>query len=239
MRPFRFAALFALALSSSGALLHCSGDDSKASGGDAGLDALPDVSTADVPAASDVSDAGTPEALVDSGLTPYCQAFSTYALGCGYTLCDDGGSMFVSACDAFDNDVNSLTRRQAELMCLTQANCVTAARRNCDYEQYVQSTPTMAQQKLVADYCATCPTDAGNCALNAISYNADAGASSASAIFLAGWEYSDQVTTQLDTLCTGGALMQPEGGTCAAAFGSCVKVGLATITEWETYETCQ
>jgi hypothetical protein len=164
-----------------------------------------------------------------------CELTRAYTLECniGKDAGDPlncGAAKFDSWCAANDEAVNSEAFRRAESLCLTSKNCDVRFRRDCEYRSYASVTPTPAQTKVVAAYCATCePTNAG-CATQKIAYDPVRGPESTDDVFVAAWELNDTLDDAIRTKCTGTALdagvaaAADAGGDaapCVKAFGSC------------------
>ncbi len=225
------------------------------------------------------SDTSADAPTLDGGpLTAFCAAFKSYAMGCGTSGLCAGGPGFSAACNPYDEQVSSTTYRESVMGCLAKDDCDPDTRHACEYSAFTGHTPTAAQSKLVADYCATCaglpgppdastldgamlleagPGDAGiadagmmesgggktdaaikSCVSSALTYDVDAGPGGASIIFLAAWQYSDALTSEIDSHCTEAALAVPDGGACDEVFNACARNYLFADPAFDGFEIC-
>lgn len=178
---------------------------------------MPDGSTADGPTGGDAAH----DAADGGGGGDLCSITREFTVACnGQLNCGDAG--FDLWCADNDRLVNSQQFREGVVRCLRAPdNCDSAKRSDCQYKSYTQPR-TAAQQKVVDDYCATCsPQDVAGCKQRSVSYDPDAGPSSVPDIFIAAWELSDSLTTQIDTKCTGAALDAGPDAGCEKAFADC------------------
>jgi hypothetical protein len=217
MRCFVFFVPLALGACAALAMWACGSDEGI--GVVAQSDASADGSTADGTAKNDAS----PDAAADVGFgASICPLTREYTLACnGQLNCGDAG--FDTWCAQNDRLVNSEQFREGARRCLRAPdNCNPVKRSDCQYKSYTQPR-TAAQQKVVDDYCATCfPQDVAGCKQRSVTYDPDAGPSAVPDIFIAAWELSDSLTTQIDTKCTGAALdAGTDDGGCAKAFADC------------------
>jgi hypothetical protein len=218
----------ALAAGAGGVLFACSNGESGFgdAAGDGGGSGGEGGSGADGGMASD--DAGS-SSNVD-GSFDICGKTAEYELGCGRggnLTCGDAG--FAAWCAQNDKIINSAQYDQAELLCLSQANCDQVKRHDCDYQAYGKDKLDTAQSAMVAAYCQTCePKDLAGCATRQTTYDPKAGPNSVSDVFVAAWELSDTLVDQVRQKCTGVALdagvdASADGGVaaCAKAFSNC------------------
>lgn len=201
------------------AFVACASDDSGA-GDDAGPDAAGDARDAHAPTPPPEADGGPGDAGADAPST--CEITRAYVTGCKQDL-TCGDAKFDAWCAANDQAIDSAAFRRAEEKCLVAANCDPDKRRDCEYRSYGTATPTASETALVTAYCQTCaPSDVAGCTGRSTTYDADAGPSSTTDIFVAAWELADPIVDEIRTKCTGAAL---DGGTdagaCAKAFSTC------------------
>lgn len=162
-----------------------------------------------------------------------CQLEREYFTGCKLDLtCSD--TKFDAWCKSNDTAINSVTYRNGEASCLTQANCDPDKRKDCEYRTYNTATATPAEQALVGSYCQTCePGDTLGCVARSTKYNVGGGPNAVPDIFVAAWELADPIVLEIQNKCTGSALDggvdaggdggAPDGGaaSCAKAFAGC------------------
>ena len=190
-------------------------DGGKTDGGtwDGGTDPTMDGGTQDIDGSFDI-----------------CAKTAAYEIGCGRgadLTCGDAG--FAQWCLQNDKIINSTQFDQAELGCLTQANCDQTKRHDCDYRTYMKGSLDTAQTDLLTSYCKTCePANVSACAARQSSYDPSAGPDSVSDVFVAVWELSDSLAMKVRADCTGAALdagvdASTDAGitACAKAFSSC------------------
>jgi len=221
-------ALVVIAASAGGVLFACSNGESSVG------DTVPSEGGAD---ASSNADTGTPLDNTDAGTSSdvdgsfdLCTKNEDYEVGCGRganLTCGDAG--FIDWCHLNDKAINSAQFDQAELNCMTQANCDSAKRHDCDYQSYNNDKLDTAQAALVQAYCQTCePKDVSGCATRHTTYDPKAGPDSVSDLFIAAWELADPLVTKIQQQCTGGALdagadASTDAGitSCASLFSNC------------------
>ena len=180
---------------------------------------------ADGGAGDDAGRSDGSKSSVDSGddgpAKSTCEITRAYHEGCGNEGdLNCGADGFDAWCAANDSAINSEAFRRAQALCLNEDNCDGAKRRACEYEHYNDETPTPAQEALVAAYCETCdPSDIAGCTKRSTTYDPAKGIKSVDDIFIAAWEFSDEIALEMKTKCTG----DPGGDTaaCAKAFAGC------------------
>lgn len=157
----------------------------------------------------------------DAGPKTTCSITRAYFAGCGNEGdLNCGPDEFDAWCAENDQKINSEAYRRAEALCLTDANCDGAKRRDCEYEHYNGETPTASQKALVTAYCETCePSDVSGCTARSTTYEPAKGIGSVPDIFIAAWELADPIVDEIKTKCTGGS--EPDAGACAKAFAGC------------------
>lgn len=140
-----------------------------------------------------------------------------------------GTAKFDAWCALQDETMNSEAFRHAEQACLTSANCDGLDRRDCEYRTYATEPRTEAQNRLVAAYCQTCEAnDLVGCAVRKTTYDPAKGPKSTDDVFVAAWELSDTLVTEIRNRCTGpdrdaGPDASDDAGTdaCLRQFAKC------------------
>lgn len=142
------------------------------------------------------------------------------ALGAKQERCDgvrECGTTFTSWCSA-QSKTNSLAFEEADAVCLANG-CDSTSRSDCRYRAYKESSLTAAQKAFITAYCGTCPS--AGCEASLRTYDPVKGPKGVSDAYVAAWELSDAITTDIRVSCTGAALVVDAGGDCVKAFGSC------------------
>ena len=217
-RPLFLLASASLALAGSLVAIACT---------DNGSSSTPDDTTVDASVVTkkpDASSGGTEDAGADAGPT-YCEVVQAYYVGCKQDQNLNCGAKFPAWCVANDQAINSDAFREAEMKCLTQANCDPDRRSDCEYKILGAATLTSAQQQLLTAYCQTCePSDTAGCATRGKTYDVVTGPKSVTDLQVAIWEFNDAVTNEMRTTCTGSNLdagADAGDGGCAKAFAGC------------------
>ena len=183
-------------------------------------------STTDAGNTADVRDGA--KSTTDGGDTApktTCEITRAYVEACGSdSELNCGASGFDAWCEANDKAINSEAFRRAEALCLTEDNCDGAKRRDCEYKQYNEETPSSSQKALVSAYCETCaPSDVAGCTTRSTTYDPTKGIKSVDDIFIAAWELADDVVDEIKAQCTGAATTDAgsDVAACAKAFANC------------------
>ena len=191
-----------------GAAAACANSDTSLSPDDAGAP-TGDAAAEETGKASDASTSDTTPSA------KWCDA-----LGAKQERCDgvrECGTAFTSWCAA-QSKTNSLAFEQADAVCLANG-CDSKSRSDCRYRAYQESSLTAAQNAFITAYCGTCPS--ANCEASLRTYDVAKGPNGVSDAYVAAWELSDAITTDIRLSCTGAALALDAGGDCVKAFGSC------------------
>lgn len=175
-----------------------------------------DVTRSDASRSADAKDS-------DAAAETICAITRKYTETCGSAAdlnCGEGG--FDAWCEANDQAINSEAYRRAEALCLTVANCDGKKRRDCEYRHYDDETPTESQRAVVAAYCETCePSDISGCTTRSTKYDPAKGVGSVGDIFVAAWELSDELASEIRTKCTGSSVVDAGAAACAQTFAGC------------------
>jgi hypothetical protein len=171
---------------------------------------------------STTADAGTdapavrPEGDAAPEFASWCEALGAKMDRCaGMRECAAGFPMWCPE----QSKTNSLAFETAEKKCL-RSSCEQGVLSDCRYKTYASLSQTQVQKNLVKAYCASCGAGDATCESVITSYNAAVGAASVTDAFVAAWEFSDELTTEITMKCTGAALML-DAGDCAKTFGGC------------------
>jgi hypothetical protein len=212
----RRAFLFCVSTLPLAAFIACSGDPA-----DVGpaADAGPDRREASVTPDPPEGDAGAPDAEKRSA----CEATRAYTLACGRDLlCGTTG--YDTWCKQQETLLSSTQLIEAQIACSTPTRCDATLRRDCQYVKYAAPL-TAAQEALLRDFCRTCaPGGEAACEATALAYDRDAGPDGVTDLFLAVWESSDALATEMAQKCTGAQLdAGADAGfvACEKTFGQC------------------
>ena len=166
---------------------------------------------------------GMPGPVVDAlDGVPYCDTYTRFASRCGAT---DSG--LTAACIGAQHAQcpEVAMRYSADWISAVQAcfaqerPCDRKANDQCAQDKLMAFTPSAAQAKLRNDYCATCESDASaDCKTKF--FFAGTGSSAVPGDGATALLLTDAVVSQIDTKCTGAALVVTAGD-CNGAFTNC------------------
>jgi hypothetical protein len=150
-----------------------------------------------------------------------CQDYTSYFQACGSPLGQACVSAFESQCTQFVSSLSSVTIA-AEQTCLSPPYQCDAglALAECFTSKIYAASPTAAQQKVRADFCATCPDGKSTTFPTSCTDFFPSGAPDGSLLYGPGLfvlEYSVSIATQFDQMCTSAS----DAGDCASAFFTC------------------
>ncbi len=157
----------------------------------------------------------------DAGAPTLCARTRAYFEGCGFEKQLNCGADYETWCAQNDAVINSEAYRKAEAECLVEDKCDPDVRRDCEYRHYASESPTAAQTALVQAYCETCePGDVSGCKTRSTTYDPSQGLKAVPDIFVAAWELTDQLVSEIQTKCTGSP-SDAGAAACAKTFGTC------------------
>jgi hypothetical protein len=196
-------------------------------------------------AACSSSSSGSPGSGGSSGgtsPTDYCSAISAYVSKCNLTdACDVAEEKECSSIAA----AFSAQELSAEISCASVGTCGDAgdsAISDCVNAKQASFTPTAAQTKIAADFCAQCAEAFSDTPAQCqTAFFAGTGTTSGTG-FTAGefgsliLDLSDAVTTSIDTTCTP-SLSADAGQACVESFATCAATQLNTLVP--TPAACQ
>jgi hypothetical protein len=149
-----------------------------------------------------------------------CTALSTYTVRCGagsYVQSQACTTALEQSCSAM-LAVYTPTFQQAIAACDTPATDCDDGPGACYDQQMASVQPTAAQAKVREDYCNGCPAET-NCTATFFTMDPVNG----DGIGVPVLQVTDAIAEQVDSACTGNALLDAGDGTdCTSAFGSCM-----------------
>jgi hypothetical protein len=185
-----------------------------------GVAACSDSQPVPGPAADAAVDATQLDARADAAaLGPraaYCAAYPTFRKACGKgLLCEN---RFAEWCPSYAA-TSSEVAAAAYAACAEPARCADKELKDCTYLRYT-GPRTAAQNALLDAVCTQCePADVARCKAKNVAYDRGLGPDSITDLYLAVWESSDGVATQMKDACTGSALAADAGADAQADSG--------------------
>lgn len=172
---------------------------------------------------SGVTDSGTHDAAKDAAAKPdsapaltgaeaWCATLKTKQLRCDKE--QQCGADFDSWC-AKQATTNSKAFESADTDCVN-SSCSVSDRSACRYKKYAGIGMSALQQALAESYCSTC-TAVPSCLSATTNYTSVDEVSDA---FLAVWEFSDAMVSEIKQKCTGSALKIVKDN-CPKSFSDC------------------